>query len=123
MSETQRNLDKLVAHLRAQQAKPEIAISNGHSTASGTAAPPYIGSAASATPGPTDEAIIEKCRDADNAAKFSDLFDHGDVHRHHGGDDSGADYALLGLLKFYTQDPDQLERLMRRSALARPKCD
>jgi hypothetical protein len=76
------------------------------------------------TPGstpPTDEIVIQKCRAADNAAKFADLFDHGDVHAHHGGDASDADYALLGILKFYTQDPDQLDRLMRLSALSRPK--
>jgi primase-polymerase (primpol)-like protein len=70
---------------------------------------------------PTDEIVIQKCRGADNAAKFADLFDHGDVHAHHGGDASDADYALLGILKFYTQDPDQLDRLMRLSALTRPK--
>src|SRR5829696_6131783 len=72
--------------------------------------------------GPSDEAVIEKCRGADNVAKFADLFDHGDTSGN-GGDASGADFALLGILKFYTQDPDQLERLMRRSRLTRPKWD
>jgi hypothetical protein len=72
--------------------------------------------------GPSDEAVIEKCRGADNVTKFADLFDHGDTSGN-GGDASGADFALLGILKFYTQDPDQLERLMRRSRLARPKWD
>jgi hypothetical protein len=71
---------------------------------------------------PPDEAVIEKCRSADNATKFADLFDHGDTSGN-GGDDSGADFALLGILKFYTQDSGQLERLMRRSRLARPKWD
>jgi DNA-binding transcriptional ArsR family regulator len=70
----------------------------------------------------TDEMIIQKCRGAENAAKFVDLFDYGDVSGN-GGDASGADFALLGILKFYTQDPDQLERLMRDSALVRPKWD
>jgi primase-polymerase (primpol)-like protein len=67
--------------------------------------------------GPTDEEILEKCRAAENAAKFSDLFDAGDVHRHHGGDDSAADLALLGMLTFWTQDEAQLERLFSDSAL------
>jgi hypothetical protein len=71
---------------------------------------------------PTDEIIIQKCRGAENAAKFADLFDYGDTSGN-GGDASGADFALLGILKFYTQDADQLERLMRRSRLARPKWD
>jgi DNA-binding transcriptional ArsR family regulator len=76
------------------------------------------------TPSPPqpDEAIIEKCRARQDVAKFSDLFDHG-VTSGHGGDDSATDFALLGMLKFYTQDPEQLDRLMRSSALARPKWD
>ena len=112
-SKDQDLIDELAARMQAPD--PKTARTNGH--ASGTAAPPYKGSAA----GATDEAIIEKCRAAGNAAKFSDLYDHGDVRAHHGGDASGADYSLLGILKFYTQDPAQLERLMRGSRLARPK--
>jgi AAA domain len=69
--------------------------------------------------GVTDEMVIEKCRASKNAAKFSDLFDHGDVHAHHGGDDSAADLALLSMLKFYTRDEAQLERLFGQSALGR----
>src|SRR5215207_4096212 len=85
---------------------------NGHVTAT----------ASSGSTIPTDEIIIQKCRGAENAAKFADLFDHGDTSGNN-GDASGADFALLGILKFYTQDADQLERLMRRSRLARPKWD
>jgi hypothetical protein len=69
-----------------------------------------------------DDVIIEKCRSAKNAPKFEALFDHGDLHAY-GGDASGADYGLLGILTYYTQDADQLERLMRRSRLARTKWD
>jgi AAA domain len=90
----------------------EKAETNGHATAV-----PSSGSS-----GPTDEEIIKKCRGAENAARFADLFDHGDTSGN-GGDASGADFALLGILKFYTQDPDQLERLMLHSRLARPKWD
>jgi hypothetical protein len=68
---------------------------------------------------PTDEMVIEKCREAENAAKFSALFDRGDVHAYHGGDRSVADLALLGILKLYTQDAAQLERIFSTSALAR----
>src|SRR5829696_4578412 len=66
---------------------------------------------------PTDEMVIQKCRGAENAAKFSDLFDHGDVHAHHDGDESRADLSLLVILSFYTQDEAQLERLFSSSAL------
>jgi len=65
----------------------------------------------------TDEQVIELCRAAENAPKFEDLFDHGDVLRYHGGDDSAADLALLNILAFYTQDPGQLESLFSASAL------
>jgi hypothetical protein len=37
------------------------------------------------------------------------------------GDHSRADLALLGMLAFYTQDPDQLDRLFRKSKLYRQK--
>jgi hypothetical protein len=70
---------------------------------------------------PTDEQVIAKCRAAKNAAKFSDLYDHGDVSAYN-GDDSRADLALASMLAFYTQDVAQLERLFFESALAqRPK--
>jgi len=107
VSEIQKNLDKLAARLRVSQ--PKTATSNGHSRPTSA----DIGD---------DDVIIQKCRGAENAAKFADLFDHGDTSGN-GGDASGADFALLGILKFYTQDPDQLERLMRCSRLARQKWD
>src|SRR5215207_9573491 len=68
---------------------------------------------------PTDEMVIHKCRAADNAAKFADLFDHGDVYAYHDGDESRADLSLLGILTFYTQDEAQLEEIFSSSALGR----
>src|SRR5215210_5756452 len=68
---------------------------------------------------PSDETIIEKCPAAGNAAKFADLYDHGNVRTHHGGDDSAADLGLLGILTWWTQDEAQLERLVSSSALGR----
>ncbi|MBX7253127.1 MAG: AAA family ATPase [Candidatus Promineofilum sp.] len=38
-------------------------------------------------------------------------------------DESTADFALLGLLTFYTRDASQLDRIFRQSALYRPKWD
>lgn len=69
-----------------------------------------------------DEEIIRRCRKAKNAPKFASLYDDGDASAH-GGDASKADFALIGVLGHYTTDTEQLERLMRRSALARPKWD
>jgi hypothetical protein len=112
-SKDQDLIDKLAAWIQAPDA--ETVRTNGHAT-EGT--PP-----SSTSSWVADEVIIEKCRAAKNAPKFEALFDHGDAGAYHGGDDSGADFALLGILKLWTQDPDQLERLMRRSGLARPKWD
>jgi hypothetical protein len=108
VSETQKKLDQLAARLRAHQPQPKPASSNGHSR------PPLVGAG-----GVTDEAVIQKCRAAENAAKFSDLFHHGDVHVYHDGDESRADLSLLGILTFYTQDEAQLERIFSSSALGR----
>jgi len=70
----------------------------------------------------SDAVILDLCHKAKNAAKFSDLYDTGDAHRHHGGDESRADQALASMFAFYTQDPAQIERLISGSALGqRPK--
>jgi DNA-binding transcriptional ArsR family regulator len=107
-SKDQDLIDELAAWMQAPDA--EAIRTNGHARAKATPSPA------------TDEMIIQKCRGAENAAKFVDLFDYWDTSCN-GGDASGADFALLGILKFYTQDPDQLEQLMRSSRLARPKWD
>ncbi|MGI8860884.1 MAG: hypothetical protein ACR2HO_12165, partial [Rubrobacteraceae bacterium] len=68
----------------------------------------------------SDAEIIELCRRTGNAAKFERLYDRGDTAEY-GGDDSAADLALVGVIAFYTQDPEQLDRLFRGSALYRPE--
>jgi DNA-binding transcriptional ArsR family regulator len=103
-------IDWLVAKIQQAGPSEATAQTNGHQKA------------ASESPSgstPTDEVVIEKCRASKNAAKFSALFDHGDVYAHHGGDDSRADLSLLGLLAFWTQDEGQLERIFSSSALGR----
>jgi hypothetical protein len=68
----------------------------------------------------SDAAVLELCRRAANASKFEGLYDRGDLSGH-GGDESRADQALVSMMAFYTQDPDQLDRLFRGSALCREK--
>lgn len=68
----------------------------------------------------SDDETLALCRRAQNAAKFGALFDRGDTSGH-GGDHSRADQALVSMLAFYSQDPDQLDRLFRASALYRPE--
>jgi AAA domain len=108
VSETQKHIDRLVTRLR-EEPQPKTGSSNGHSKLA------VIGNR-----GIPDDVVVQKARGAENAAKFADLFDHGDAAGN-SADASAVDFALLGILTFYTQDPDQLERLMHRSALARPK--
>jgi DNA-binding transcriptional ArsR family regulator len=98
----QEGIDWLTAKIDAERASS----TNGHVKRETSPSSPH-----------SDEAIIQKCRAAENAAKFADLYDQGDVHAHHGGDDSVADLALLGMLAFYTQDAEQLERIFSDSAL------
>jgi primase-polymerase (primpol)-like protein len=92
----------------AERMRPETkaAQTNGHATPRTSS-----GSAHS------DDEVIEKCRSAENAPKFEALYDRGDVHAYHGGDDSAADLALLSMLSFYTQDEAQLESIFSSSAL------
>lgn len=68
----------------------------------------------------SDEAVDELCRRARNASKFERLYDFGDVGEYD-GDDSRADQGLVSMMAFYTQDPEQLDRLFRASALCRQK--
>jgi putative DNA primase/helicase len=72
------------------------------------------------SPTDNDEAILEHARAAKNGAKFCSLYDDGDTTRYD-GDDSRADLALCRELSFYTQDPEQIDRLFRCSALFRAK--
>lgn len=67
-----------------------------------------------------DVDIVDKCRKAKNGGKFNGLW-----RGHTAGyaSQSEADLALIGLLKFYTQDAGQLDRLFRQSGLMRPKWD
>jgi hypothetical protein len=105
-SKDQDLIDDLAAWMQAPDT--ETAQTNGHAT-------PTPSSSEGASP--SDEAVIEKCRGAENAAKFADLYDDGDVRRHHDGDESRADLSLLGILTFWTQDEAQLERIFSSSAL------
>jgi DNA-binding transcriptional ArsR family regulator len=75
----------------------------------------------SPSPPRTDDEIIEMLRAAENAPKFEALYDRGDVHAYHGGDDSAADLGLLSMLAFYTQDAAQLESIFSSSSLGQRK--
>jgi hypothetical protein len=74
-----------------------------------------------------DETLIQKARRSKNSAKFTALFagDGTDYVRGDGTvDASAADLALASVLAFWTgRDVAQIERIMRRSGLARAKWD
>lgn len=69
-----------------------------------------------------DAQIVERCRHAKNSLKFLSLWEG----RWQGlgyPSQSEAEYGLLGILHFWTQDTAQLDRLMRASGLCRGKWD
>jgi hypothetical protein len=70
----------------------------------------------------TDEALLEKARNAANGDKFSRLW-AGDTSSYD-DDDSAADQALCSQLVFWTSgEPDRVDRLFRQSGLMRDKWD
>lgn len=75
-------------------------------------APPTVGKL-------SDEKILDLATRARNGSRFTQLM-RGDTSGN-GGDDSAADLALCNILAFYTQDPDQIDRMFRLSGLMRDK--
>lgn len=69
----------------------------------------------------TNEEVVEKILDSEQAEKFDRLYHQGDL-RGYGGDHSKADLALLSILAFWTGgDEEQMDRLFQGSALCRDK--
>lgn len=66
----------------------------------------------------SDDKIIEICSNAKNSSKFVALWRGSTVGYNSG---SEADMALTSMLAFYTQDTNQLQRLLLRSGLSREK--
>src|SRR5215472_13917307 len=68
----------------------------------------------------TDEELLAHARKANNGAKFTALYDHGDDSAY--GSKSEADASLCALLAFWTRrSPADMDRLFRASALMRKK--
>jgi hypothetical protein len=105
-SDEQRLVDDLLAWMNPPD--EQHARSNGHASAATV----------------SDEEIIDRCRSGAgrSAGDFRALFDDGDTARYD-EDSSRADFALIGILKRRTRNADQIERIMLRSALRRPKWD
>jgi hypothetical protein len=70
----------------------------------------------------SDEEVIRRARSAGNGVgeKFAALYDGGDTSEQN-GDASSADYALVSHLAFWTQNAEQIVRVMQSSALVRDK--
>lgn len=63
--------------------------------------------------------IIELLKHAANATKFNNLFNGGGMS----DDRSADDMTLANMIAFYTQDPAEIETIMRKSSLVREKWD
>jgi hypothetical protein len=69
-----------------------------------------------------DQVLLDRARNARTGAKFTKLFDDGDISGHESA--SNADFALLNMLVFWTAgDPERMARLFEMSALYRSKAD
>jgi primase-polymerase (primpol)-like protein len=69
-------------------------------------------------PSMRDETLLRRALKARNGSKLARLW-RGDTRGY--GSPSEADMALCGILAFWTQDAEQLDRLFRRSGLYRAK--
>lgn len=67
----------------------------------------------------TDEQIMDIAKGAINGEKFQDLWD-GEWQRHYPSQ-SEADFALINILAYYTQNRVQITRMFRNSGLGRRK--
>lgn len=67
-----------------------------------------------------DNEIITKINNSNQKEKFNELFS-GDISRYPSW--SNADYALVKLLAFWTQNPNQIDAIFRNSGLYREKWD
>lgn len=66
----------------------------------------------------SDREIYDKATNAENGTKFQALW-NGDIQTYHAGDHSSADFAIIDILSFYTQNREQIKRLFRMSGLGR----
>lgn len=73
-----------------------------------------------ATPPLTDDEVLERALNAKNGDKLRALLS-GDTLGY--DSQSEAEMAAVGILKFWTQDPEQIERILRLSSLQREKWD
>ena len=67
-----------------------------------------------------DRMVIERAMKSKNGAKFQRLY-QGDSSGY--ASQSSADLALVAMISFYTQDPEQIDRIFRSSGLMREKWD
>jgi hypothetical protein len=74
------------------------------------------------SPAMDDKQVLFRARSAGNGAKFRALFDDGDLAGY-GGDPLKAAKALCSLLAFWTQNPEQIARLVGCSALEQAPTD
>lgn len=66
----------------------------------------------------SDSDVLEMARSASNGEKFTDLFDHANWAKYYPSQ-SEADFALMDILAFYSQNAAQTQKLFLLSALAK----
>lgn len=81
---------------------------------------PLVQSRALITPSMSDQNIILKISESKSGAKFNALY-RGDISGY--PSHSNADFALVRIISFWTQDPRQIDSIFRSSGLFRDKWD
>jgi len=96
---------------------PPVRPEAGSAGGSGKTGGPSNGTGPKLTYFPNDSKLLKKALRGDNGDKFQRLLVEGDATGYQSA--SAADMAAVGILRFYTQDPAQIERIIKRSALKR----
>jgi hypothetical protein len=112
-------LEEFIAAMRPEGA-------TGKSRSKGHARPAPDWQPVRISPPMDDAQVLAAARMGRYAETFAPLYDRGTCENPAWAKDhseSGRDHFLISELCYWTQDPTQIERLMRRSALARPKYD
>jgi hypothetical protein len=118
IAERQAELEEFIAAMTPEGGK---ARSNGHARPAPNGQPVRI------SPAMDDAQVLAAARTGRYGAAVTPLYDRGEW----GGDrawakdhtDSGKDHFLISEFCYWSQDGAQIERLMRQSALCRPKYD
>lgn len=105
---------------RAESIKPAQAKLHEYMTKLGLDRDVFVSNAVSQPEIESDREVYDRAASATNGQKFLGLW-NGQFDQWYDGDQSRADFALMDILGFYSQNHEQLARMFRMSGLGRRK--